>query len=393
MVNNMMSKWYSVKEDNVLNISEQKKYRDVFILDEIGGYGIYAKNFIRELNQIDADVINVHMDSVGGNITDGIAIYNALRGHKSEIHVHINGIAGSIASIIILAGDKIYIPENAGIFLHLPMYAEMDYPNRQDMTEAIEVLGNFERVLTSTYMKHTGKDEDYIRQLLEAETWLFGQEAVDFIGDQAEVVEKIAMVARMKDLEKYPFSASLPSGDGEQDEPEVNNMKDEIKAEATEEVVEASVEATEEVVEVAEEVVDSSSPDHEEAVDAIIDADLEKLAEEESEEEELEEVDAEAEEAEAVLACEKERVSDIIALAEKYAVDASVALQAVKDEVSVDDFKDSLLDVLAKEPTSKKIVSSPEGAKASVSELREQLENATDPKQKYLLAKQIKSLR
>lgn len=389
----MMSKWYSVKKDNVLNISEQKKYRDVFILDEIGGYGIYAKNFIRELNQIDADVINVHMDSVGGNITDGIAIYNALRGHKSEIHVHINGIAGSIASIIILAGDKIYIPENAGIFLHLPMYAEMDYPNRQDMTEAIEVLGNFERVLTSTYMKHTGKDEDYIRQLLEAETWLFGQEAVDFIGDQAEVVEKIAMVARMKDLEKYPFSASLPSGDGEQDEPEVNNMKDEIKAEATEEVVKASVEATEEVVEVAEEVVDSSSPDHEEAVDAIIDADLEKLAEEESEEEELEEVDAEAEEAEAVLACEKERVSDIIALAEKYAVDASVALQAVKDEVSVGDFKDSLLDVLAKEPTSKKIVSSPEGAKASVSELREQLENATDPKQKYLLAKQIKSLR
>jgi len=392
MVNDMKSKWYSVKEDNVLNISEQKKYRDVFILDEIGGYGIYAKNFIRELNQIDADVINVHMDSVGGNITDGIAIYNALRGHKSEIHVHINGIAGSIASIIILAGDKIYIPENAGIFLHLPMYAEMDYPNRQDMTEAIEVLGNFERVLTSTYMKHTGKDEDYIRQLLEAETWLFGQEAVDFIGEQAEVVEKIAMVARMKDLEKYPFSASLPSGDGEQDEPEVDNMKDEIKAEATEEVVEASVEATEEVVEVAEEVVDSSSPDHEEAVDAIIDADLEKLAEEE-EEEELEEVDAEAEEAEAVLACEKERVSDIIALAEKYAVDASVALQAVKDEVSVGDFKDSLLDVLAKQPASRKIVSSPEGAKASVSELREQLDNATDPKQKYLLAKQIKSLR
>jgi len=391
MVNDMKSKWYSVKEDNVLNISEQKKYRDVFILDEIGGYGIYAKNFIRELNQIDADVINVHMDSVGGNITDGIAIYNALRGHKSEIHVHINGIAGSIASIIILAGDKIYIPENAGIFLHLPMYAEMDYPNRQDMTEAIEVLGNFERVLTSTYMKHTGKDEDYIRQLLEAETWLFGQEAVDFIGEQAEVVEKIAMVARMKDLEKYPFSASLPSGDGEQDETEVNNMKDEIKAEATEEVVEASVEATEEVVEVTEEVVDSSSPDHEEAVDAIIDADLEKLAEEE--EEELEEVDAEAEEAEAVLACEKERVSDIIAIAEKYSVDASVALQAVKDEVSVGDFKDSLLDVLAKQPASKKIVSSPEGAKASVSELREQLDNATDPKQKYLLAKQIKSLR
>ena len=201
------------------------------------------------------------------------------------------------------------------------------------------------------------------------------------------------MVARIKDLEKYPFSASLPRlSDGEQDEPKVNNMKDEIKAEVTEEVVEAPVEeATEEVVEEAvEEVVDSSSPepDHEEAVDAIIDADLERLAEEEQEEE-VEEEDEEVEEA---LACEKERVGSIIALAEKYAVDSSVALKAVADDLSVSEFKDSILDVLAKAPTTKKIVSSPE-AKASIGDLREQLENATDPRQKYLLAKQIKSLR
>lgn len=392
MVNDMNGKWYNIKEP-VINIKNQTKTVDMYLLDEIGGYGIYAKNFIKELNSIDADTINLQVDSVGGNITDGIAIYNALRGHKAEVNVYVNGIAGSIASIIILAGDKIYIPENAGIFLHLPMYAEMDYPNREDMKEAIEVLGNFEKVLTKTYMKHTGKDEDYIRGLLEAETWMFGQDAVDFIGDQAEVVEKIAMVARIKDLEKYPFSASLPRlSDGEQDEPKVNNMKDEIKAEVTEEVVEAPVEeATEEVVEEAvEEVVDSSSPepDHEEAVDAIIDADLERLAEEEQEEE-VEEEDEEVEEA---LACEKERVGSIIALAEKYAVDSSVALKAVADDLSVSEFKDSILDVLAKAPTTKKIVSSPE-AKASIGDLREQLENATDPRQKYLLAKQIKSLR
>ena len=61
-------------------------------------------------------------------------------------------------------------------------------------------------------------------------------------------------------------------------------------------------------------------------------------------------------------------------------------------DLSVSEFKDSILDVLAKAPTTKKIVSSPE-AKASIGDLREQLENATDPRQKYLLAKQIKSLR
>ena len=389
----MNGKWYNIKEEDVINIEQRKKYRDVFILDEIGGYGIYAKNFIRELNSIDADVINLHVDSVGGNITDGIAMYNAIRGHKAEVNVYVNGIAGSIASIIILAGDKIYIPENAGIFLHLPMMGEMDYPNRQDMKEAMEILGNFERVLTNVYVKHTGKDEDYIKNLLEAETWLFGQDAVDFIGDQAEITEKIAMVARIKDLKKYPFSASLPKiSDGEQDETEVI-MKDEIKAEATEEVVEevaeetaeessAPVEAVEEtveevaeddVVEVSEEEIESNLTDATEIVDEV----------------EEEEVELDAEE---VLAMETERKDGIVALSEKYNISSDVVVKALSSQVSVADFKDEVLEILASKPVSKKIISNASDTD-TVASLREQLAKTTNHQERFNISSKISKLR
>tara|TARA_R100000482_G_scaffold118411_1_gene62468 strand:- start:874 stop:2055 length:1182 start_codon:yes stop_codon:yes gene_type:complete len=389
---NSMREWFNINKENVVNIKQGKKYRDVFILDEIGGYGIYAKNFIQQLNNVDADVINLHMDSVGGNITDGIAMYNALRGHKAEVHVYINGIAGSIASIIILAGDKIYIPENAGIFLHLPMYAEMDYPNRKDMEEAISILGNFEKVLTNTYMKHTGKDEDYIKNLLEAETWLFGQDAVDFIGDQAELVEKVAMVARIKDLEKYPISATLPKiSVGEQDETEVI-MKDEVKAEVTEEVVEATEEAVEEIAEESSAPIEAVEETTEEVAEdgvVISEEEVEQNLAEASEEEE-EEVELDAEE---VLALEIERKAGIMALSEKYSISNEAVIKALAGDVSVADFKDQVLDILASKPATKKIVDSSSEVEETVDSLREKLANATTPQEKFSISNKISKLR
>jgi len=382
----MNGKWFDIKKENVVNVKHKKKYRDVYILDEIGGYGIYAKNFIQELNNVDADVINLHVDSVGGNITDGIAMYNAIRGHKAEVNVYINGIAGSIASIIILAGDKIYIPENAGIFLHLPMMGAMDYPNREDMKEAMEILGNFERVLTNVYVKHTGKDEKYIRNLLEAETWLFGQDAVDFIGEQAEVVEKIAMVARIKDLEKYPFSATLPKlSVGEQDETEVNMKQDEIKAEVTEEVTEEVVEESSAPIEAVEETVEEVG--EEDSVE-ITDEEVEQNLAETSEEEEEVELDAEE-----VLALEDERKAGIMALSEKYKISNEAVIKALAGNVSVADFKDEVLDILASKPVAKKIVDSSAEVEETVGSLREKLANATTPQEKFSLSNKISKLR
>ena len=198
-----MKKWYNIKENQVQNGGKKKRYADVFVLDEIGGFGVSARQFIQDLAQIDADVINLQIDSPGGSITDGIAIYNFLRSHKAQVDVYINGMAGSIASIVILAGDNVYIPENAFVFTHLPMLSQLQMPNRKDLEEGIESLEKFEDVLANIYIKHTGAREAQVREWMENDTYFFGQDAVD-AGFATQVVDKIEMVAQY-DPTQYAF--------------------------------------------------------------------------------------------------------------------------------------------------------------------------------------------
>ena len=379
--------WYNISEEEKVDIRKKKKYKDVFILDEIGGYGVYAKNFIRDLSSIDSDVINLHIDSVGGSITDGLAIYNALRGHPAQVDVYINGISASIASIIILAGDNVYIPENAGVFTHLPMLGEMDYPNRKDLVEAQETLAKFEQILANIYMKHTGADEDTVRMWMENDTWFFGQEAVD-AGFATEVVEKIAMVARLDKLKNYAFYASIPqqADDGKQvTNKEVTTMKEEVEVvDSAEEVVEEAVlESSEEVVAEAE-------------VEVVAEAEVaEEVSEEVEVEVEVEEVEELEEEAEEALAYEAERKQGILALSEKYNTDGlldSKVIEALAGNVSVDEFKDIVLDAVVATATSKKLeVSNKE--ESDIDGLRKQLASIKDPAEKATIARKIRALR
>ena len=384
-------KWYNLAENEVANPKEQKKYRDVYILDEIGGYGIYAKNFIRDIRAIESDVINLHIDSPGGSITDGIAIYNALRQHPARVDVYIDGIAASIASIVMLAGDNIYIPDNACVMLHLPMVAGLEMPNRQDMEETIEMLNQFEGALIRTYMRHTGKDEETIKGWLEAETFFFGQEAVD-AGLATEVIDAVQIAAKY-DPSRYNFENIHPAlADGtEHKHKEVTIMetKEEVVASVEAEVAEVEaveVEVAEEVaveveeVEAAEEVVNSVSED----------ADVELEEEVESEEEAEEEMQT-------ALAFEQLRKEGILAISEKYDVKGDlqkVTISALADsEVSVEDFTVKVLDAVAARPVQKALEVAVEAKGDSVESLRAQLKDTSDPKQKHIISQKIKAIR
>jgi ATP-dependent protease ClpP protease subunit len=385
-------RWYNIAETEKVDIRKKKKYKDVFILDEIGGYGVYAKNFIRDLSSIDSDVINLHIDSVGGSITDGIAIYNALRGHPAQVDIYINGIAASIASVIILAGDNVYIPENAGVFTHLPMLGAMDYPNRKDLMEAQESLSKFEQLLTNIYVKHTGADEATVKEWMENDTWFFGQEAVD-AGFATAVVDKIAMVARLDSLKNYAFYASLPQteDDEKQETKQEVTMKEEVEViDSVQEVV--AEEVVEETSEVLEEVVAEVSA--EEVV-----AEVAEQAEEVSEEVVSEEVEVEIEiveeDAEEALALEQERKQGILAISQKYNSEGmldSKVIEALAGDVSVDEFKDIVLDAVVATASSKKLeVNNKE--ESDIDGLRKQLASIKDPAEKASIARKIRSLR
>tara|TARA_Y100000004_G_scaffold121532_1_gene136617 strand:- start:251 stop:1390 length:1140 start_codon:yes stop_codon:yes gene_type:complete len=378
-------KWYNIKNENKLNIAEQKKYRDVFILDEIGGYGVYARTFIRDLMDIEADVINLHIDSAGGSITDGVAIYNALRAHSAEVHTYVDGIAASIASIIYLAGDERYIPENAGIFTHLPMLAEMDMPNRNDLQEAQEHLAKFEQVLANIYMKHTGADEETVRLWMENDTWFFGQEAVDS-GFATQVVDKVAVAAQY-DPKKYKFlEGKHPSlqvdAETKTPEQEAINM-DEVRSEADIEVQDEVV-ADEVVTDVVEETASEIVEQVADEVSEVEDIDLE-----------TEDLVDEAIETEDVLAESQERAVALNDLAKKYDINGDLQ-QAVIDAIiagtSLEDFKDQVLEVVANRVTSKALENNNVEVN-DIESLREQLAKEKSSTARADIARKIRALR
>tara|TARA_R100000773_G_scaffold29104_1_gene24987 strand:- start:6203 stop:7387 length:1185 start_codon:yes stop_codon:yes gene_type:complete len=392
--------WYTINKENKLNIKQKRKYRDVLIMNEIGYGGLTAANFVRDLLQIDADTINLHVDSPGGSITDGVAIYNALRGWSQaqpgrSVDVYIDGVAASIASVIILAGDNVYIPENAGIYTHLPMLAYLEMPNRENLEEGIETLGRFENVLAGIYSKHTGADTETVTNWMANETWFFGQEAVE-AGFATELIDSVAIAAQYNP-ENYEFLKAAKTA--EQETPtqetrmEQSKVESEVKAEAaTEEVAaevvaenndEAIAEASEEV---AAEVTETEATEEVEVVEEAVTA-----ADEEDEEvEEVEEADDEVVEA---LEAEQVNAQAIVELAKQYDQEGDLqqlVIEALVDRTPVAEFKDKVLEAIAQRPTTRKV----EGHKVSktAAELREELKNAT-PAEKFRISQKLKEIR
>lgn len=150
---------------------------DILIYDEISWWGISASEFVKELKEVKAKTINLHINSPGGSVFDGIAIYNALVQHKAQVIVHIEGWAASIASVIAMCGDVIKIGEAAQVMIHCPWSFVIG--NADDMRKEAEVLDSLEDAICDVYVARTGGDKDEIRDQMKAETWFKGQAAVD----------------------------------------------------------------------------------------------------------------------------------------------------------------------------------------------------------------------
>ena len=387
-----MKKWYNIKENQVQNGGKKKRYADVFVLDEIGGFGVSARQFIQDLAQIDADVINLQIDSPGGSITDGIAIYNFLRSHKAQVDVYINGMAGSIASIVILAGDNVYIPENAFVFTHLPMLSQLQMPNRKDLEEGIESLEKFEDVLANIYIKHTGAKEAQVREWMENDTYFFGQDAVD-AGFATQVVDKIEMVAQY-DPTQYAFYKSLPQSEGGE---EVTNKTEVTMDEQIQEEVAEKVEAVAEAEITVEATVEVESAESSE--DLASEADFAESTEEcDCEDGECEIDEEDVLDLEDIIAYEEQRKAGILEVSEKYNANGSLnaqVIEALAGDASIESFKDTVLEVLAKAPRSAKLENNVNNNNkdSNVDNIRAQLAECKDPIQKGALARQLREIR
>lgn len=150
---------------------------EIDLYDEIGYWGVSALDFRKTLNSITASRITLSINSPGGDVFDGIAMYNDLLNHPAEVEVRITGLAASAASLIAMAGDKITIAENSFLMIHNAWGVGIG--NRNDLRELADVLEKIDGALSATYEARTGIDGEEISEMMDAETWLGAKDAVD----------------------------------------------------------------------------------------------------------------------------------------------------------------------------------------------------------------------
>ena len=175
------------------------------IYDEIGFWGVQASDFRAALSAVTAKTINVEINSPGGDVSHGLAIYNMLRASGKEIVVKVMGVAASAASLIAMAGDSIIMPKNTFLMVHNPwQYAAGNATELRDIADTLDKIGES---LLATYVARTGMDEAEMRELLSKDTWLTADESLA-MGFATEVIDEIKAKASF-DMNRAELPANV----------------------------------------------------------------------------------------------------------------------------------------------------------------------------------------
>lgn len=148
---------------------------EVELYDEIGFWGVTAKDFRSQI--AGKGRIRLRINSPGGDVFDGITIFNDLLDHPAPVDVEIVGIAASAASIIAMAGDTVTIADNAFLMIHNAWTIGLG--DRHEMLSVSETLEQIDSAIADTYVARTGSDRQRVVQMMDDETWMKGKAAVD----------------------------------------------------------------------------------------------------------------------------------------------------------------------------------------------------------------------
>ena len=307
----MTQKWYAFK-----NSSDKSGEIELSIYDEIGAFGIGAKEFIAELREYKGQHVHVRINSPGGEIIDGSAIANALNRHEGGVTVHIDGLAASMASYIAMSGKPTYMSENALLMIHNPW--TLAAGEADDLRKQADLLDTMKSTLVRGYQRKSGMPAEEISKLMDEETWLTALEATA-LGFVDAIEDGIPAAASAKDL-RHRFDKFARRMD------ESNSVATETEVAAP--AVEVAVEEAPVTVEaVAPEITEEPAAE-EAAPESKADDSAEKLAALEAEKAEA---IARAEAAEAELS----KVKDAFAALEKSAgVSAATVAPVAKSEES-----------------------------------------------------------
>lgn len=154
--------------------------------------------------------LNIYINSGGGSVFAGMAIYNMLKRHQGLKTVRVDGVAASIASVLALAGDRVIIPSNAYFMVHKPwIYTE---GNADDFRKVADFLDSIQQGIISVYGEHLkpGVNIETVTDMVNAETWLTGDEAGKYFN--IEVSTAVKAVAYTGDLNFTKVPQTITQG-------------------------------------------------------------------------------------------------------------------------------------------------------------------------------------
>ena len=223
-----MGKLLNIKKDREFKvINKSITVAEIILYADIGedwwgdGSSVSARDFNKILKDIPDSVneIQLRINSPGGDVFDGITIYNRLKQHKAKIVVYVDAMAASIASIIALAGDEIIFGEGASMMIHKPWTRATG--NSNDIMNVVDRLDEVEEQLVGIYARRTGMERAELKDLMAKETWFDAEQAIEAgFADRA-----------MEQGEDFNVAASLDGASWIRNKPNFKNFNDIVKKE------------------------------------------------------------------------------------------------------------------------------------------------------------------
>lgn len=285
----MANKRYFSMEQNG-NVAELHIYGEITSFPWADG-DVSSENLSRQLEKVkNVSAINVYINSYGGEVGEGLAIYNALKRHKAKVKTYCDGFAASIASVIFMAGDERVMNDSSLMMIHNAWsFVE---GNAKELRKQADDLDKITQASVVAYKAHSDLTEDEIKALMDAETWILPEEAIEYgFATSIEKTEKKNASQNAKksivELVKKFRAAFDNETDGEDETEDIEEAETDTEAETETE--------SEEENETDTETAEDTETDTDEAEEIETETETEET-ENETDEESDEETDTESDE-------------------------------------------------------------------------------------------------
>ena len=186
--------WFEISNSADLEPrNEGGRVARVDIMGPIGGWDVSGSEFLRELKDLgDVDSIDLRIHSPGGSVLDGWAIANGIKNHPAHVVARVEGLAASMGSVVLMSADEIEVPQNAYVMIH--NVSGGAFGEAEELESMAALMRKLQDDVTDFYANATGKDREEIAEMMAAETWMNGEEAVEH-GFATRVLEPVKAAA------------------------------------------------------------------------------------------------------------------------------------------------------------------------------------------------------